>query len=92
MTTLLPYRTPAGPVLLSAVFLDEITVTLAWAIRSHPWHRFAELLLHNDPADAADAPVSFDPVRNLPPGLETYEWIRRLREPAYTAARRSRRP
>jgi hypothetical protein len=91
MTTLLPYRTPAGPVLLSAVFEDETTVRLAWAVRSGPWHQFAELWLHEDPVDESDVLVSFDPVRNGLPGLETYDWIRRLREPSYLTAERSRR-
>jgi hypothetical protein len=91
LTTLLPYRTPAGAVLLSAVFRDETTVALAWALRSGPWHPFAELLLHKGPVDEVDMPLSFDPVRNVLPGLETYCWVRRLREPAYTTARRSRR-
>jgi hypothetical protein len=91
MTTLLPYRTPAGAVLLSAVFHDEHKVALAWAVGAGAWHPFADLLLRKDPADEADMRLSFDPVRNLLPGLETYEWVRRLREPAYTTARRSRR-
>jgi hypothetical protein len=91
LTTLLPYRTPAGAVLLSAVFHDETTVALAWALRSGAWHPFAELLLHQDPIDEADLPLSFEPVRNVPPGMDTFDWVRRLREPAYTTARRSRR-
>jgi len=92
MTTLLPYRAPAGAVLLSAVFLDELTVTLAWAVGSGAWHRFAELLLDEEPVDETDMYLSFEPVRNELPGLETYDWVRRLREPAYATARRSRRP
>lgn len=91
MTTLLPYRTPAGGVLLSAVFLDERTVALGWAVRSGAWHPFAELVLYAGPVDAVDAPLSFDPVGNVLPGLEVYPWVRRLREPAYSTARRSRR-
>ena len=91
MTTLLPYRTPAGAVLLSAVFHGESKVELAWAIRSGAWNPFAELSLDNNPADEADLLVSFDPVRNALPGLETYDWVRRLREPSYATARRSRR-
>lgn len=90
LTTLLPYRTPAGPVLLSAVFRDETTVALAWAIRSRVWHSFAELVLLTDPAEETDVPVSFDPVRNMLPGLENYESVRLLREPSYTDARSSR--
>lgn len=92
LTTLLPYRAPAGPVLLSAVYLDERTVALAWAIRSGGWHPFAELTLNKSPANEVDMPLSFDPVQNELPGLETYPWVRRLREPAYTTARRTRRP
>jgi hypothetical protein len=91
LTTLLPYQTPAGAVLLSAVFHDETTVGLSWAIRSGAWHPFAELVLQRDPVDGADLPVSFEPVRNVPPGMDTFDWVRRLREPAYTTARRSRR-
>ena len=51
---------------------------------------FTTLLLHTDPVDEADMPVSFEPVRHPLPGLETYDWVRRLREPAYATARRSR--
>lgn len=91
LTTLLPYRTPLGAALLSAVFHDETRVELAWAIRSGVWNPFAELLLGQDPVAEEDAPVSFDPVRNLLPGLEPYDWVRRLREPSYASARASRR-
>lgn len=90
MTTLLPYRTPVGAVLLSAVFQDKSRVELAWAIRSGVWNPFAELLLFKDPIDEADVPTSFDPVGNALPGLEPYDWVRRLREPSYATARRSR--
>ncbi len=91
LTTLLPYRTPVGAVLLSAVFHNESRVELAWAIRSGVWNPFAELLLAKDPVNGADMPVSFDPVRNVLPGLEPYDWVQRLREPSYATARRSRR-
>jgi hypothetical protein len=92
MTTLLPYRTPAGALLLSAVFLDEVTIALGWAIGGGPWHPFAELALHEPAVGEADRALSFDPVENELPGLEVYDWVRRLREPAYAGARRSRRP
>jgi hypothetical protein len=91
LTTLLPYRTPAGAVLLSAVFLDESRLELAWAVGAGSWHPFAELVLAEGSEEAGDAPVSFDPVANLLPGLDTYPWVRRLREPSYLRARRSRR-
>ena len=92
MTTLLPYRTPVGAVLLAAVFRDESRVELAWATRTGRWHPFADLSLPTDPSDHADMPVSFDPVRNVLPGLEPYDWVRQLREPSYATARQSRRP
>ncbi len=91
LTTLLPYRTPAGALLVSAVFRDETTLGLAWALGAGDWHEFAELVLDRDPVDEADLLMSFDPVRNTLPGLETYDWVRRLREPSYATARRSRR-
>lgn len=90
LSTLLPYRTPAGAVVLSAVFRDETTVALAWAIASGAWHPFAELRLHEDRFNEAGTPLDFDPVRHTLPGLETYDWVRRLRAPAYNTARRSR--
>lgn len=92
MTTLLPYGASAGAVLFSAVFRSETKVDLAWADGSGAWNPFAELVLDRGPAEEmADLLVSFDPVRNAPPGLHTYDWVRRLREPAYRTARRSRR-
>jgi hypothetical protein len=90
LTTLLPYRTPSGPVLVSAVHRAEDTLDLAWAVGTGPWRRFASLRLSQDPARSADAPLSFDPVRNPLPGLEVYDWVSRLREPSYLTARRSR--
>jgi hypothetical protein len=90
MTTLLPYRTSTGPVLLGAVQTDERTVDLLWARGGGHWWRFGSAFLAEDARDARDASLSFDPVRNTLPGLEVYDWVRRLREPAYLAARRSR--
>lgn len=92
MTTLLPYRSAAGAVLVSAVFRSETEVALAWATGSRAWNPFAELVLDPaPPGESGDQLVSFDPVRNTPPGLDTYDWVRRLRDPAYQTARRSRR-
>ena len=92
LTTLLPYRTPAGPVLLSAVFRDETTIVLSWAVRSGAWHPFAELLLDHEPVNEPDTRLSFEPVGNTLPGLVTYDWVRRLRLPAYATAQCSRQP
>jgi hypothetical protein len=35
--------------------------------------------------------VSFDPILNVPPGLDHYPWVIRIREPAYAKARAKRR-
>ncbi len=90
LTTLLPYRTPLGAVVLAAVHRSETEVDLSWAVGAGAWHPLGELSLTQDPVAEGDAPVSFDPVRNVLPGLEPYDWVRRLREPAYATARRSR--
>jgi hypothetical protein len=92
LTTLLPYRTRAGAVMLAAVFDDESRATLAWAARSGPWHRFAKLSLDYRAIGDGNTSVSFDPIRNTLSGLENYPWVQRLREPSYTSARRSRGP
>jgi hypothetical protein len=89
MTTLLPYRTPIGPVLIAATYLDAARLELSWAVGTSEWHPFAELVVGETvPTDGEE--VSFDPVLNTVPGLEIYPWVRRLREPAYLSARRSR--
>lgn len=88
MTTLLPYRTSQGAVLLGASATSPSTFELWWSRGSGPWHCFAELELSE--GRDADPVVSFDPVRNRLPGLEQYPAVVRLREPAYLRARRSR--
>jgi hypothetical protein len=89
MTTLLPYRTPTGPVLLGARRTDDATIELSWATVAGPWQPFAGLALLPDDADG-DPEISFDPMLHQIPGLEPYDWVRRLREPSYLRARRSR--
>ena len=90
LTTLLPYRTPSGPVLISAVQCDDATVELAWAHPTGEWTGFAELRLRTDALTHQDEDISFDPVLNTLPGLDNYPWVRRLRSPSYRTARRSR--
>ena len=63
--------------------------TTDWASGTGGWHDFSTLVLTESPG--ADELVSFDPLLNMVPGLENYEWVRRLREPSYATARRSRR-
>lgn len=90
MTTMMPFRTSSGPMLLLAAHSPDRTVELSWAVGSGPWHRFATLVMSERAAAGPDADVSFDSVRNNVPGLEIYDWVRRLREPSYRSARRSR--
>jgi len=89
LTTLLPYRTPTGPRLLASVARSETRYELAHASPGGAWHPFADLVLSS--TAGPDPLVSFDPVRNTLPGLDNYEWVRRLREPGYGTARLSRR-
>jgi hypothetical protein len=89
MTTLLPYRSPVGPLLLAATPEGEGSYRLSVAVGRGAWQPFARLAL--DEEDAPDPTVSFDPLRHTLPGLENYGWVQRLREPAYRTARASRR-
>lgn len=87
LTTLLPYRSPAGPLLIGARVLGADQLELSCAVGTGEWQVFGMLGL--EPL-AADPIVSFDPVRHRIPGLEQYAWVQRLREPAYAVARGSR--
>ncbi|HET9861238.1 MAG TPA: hypothetical protein VFQ19_15770 [Nocardioidaceae bacterium] len=87
MTTLLPYRTPQGPTLLAVVPGSGDGFDVMCARVNGKWRQVGTLTLMSADADAL---VSFDPVRNTVPGLENYDFIRALREPAYRIARRSR--
>lgn len=88
-STLLPYRTSTGAVVLAAVPVetDELTFDLACAPAGGVWQSFARMTLTEATSDASP---SFDPVLNRLPGLEFYEWAATMREGAYRAARRSR--
>lgn len=91
LTTLLPYRTATGPVVLGAMPSGAGSYELSWARPGAAWVPFGSLELGEE--RAADQDVSFDPVVNQLPGLEQYPVVVRLREPAYLVARRScRRP
>jgi hypothetical protein len=95
-TTLLPYRTTAGPLVLAAfpVSNGPAVFQLAWARATGPWNTFATLVIDAinriDAIGGGDSTRPFDPVRNVVPGLETYDWAARLREPSYAASRRAR--
>lgn len=94
MTTLLPYRTGAGPVLIGARRSGHDTIELACSVGSGDWRPFGDLRLSGQDAELAHlgsgGEVSFDPVLNRLPGLGQYGWVERLREPAYDEARTSR--
>ena len=63
---------------------------LACASPGGQWRPFATLAVTGPASSHTDPPISFDPIRNPPPGLEHYGWSVRLRGPAYAGARRSR--
>jgi hypothetical protein len=89
MTTLLPYRTATGPLLLRVDHAGEATYSLSWARPWSTWRRFATL--HLDERWDGDPRLSFDPVLHQPPGLDQYRAVLALREPAYRRARSTRR-
>ncbi len=93
-SSLIPYRTPQGPLLLAAHASGDRTFDLTCAGLSGAWRSFGHLVLTAGPAgdlgDADHVGPSFDPVLNQIPGLAYYPWAARLREGAYQAARRSR--
>lgn len=88
MTTLLPYRAPAGPLLLGARMTGSDRFSFSCAVGTGSWQEFGELDLSG--AGEGDPTISFDPVRNQLPGLQVPDWVKRLREPSYLQARRSR--
>jgi hypothetical protein len=89
LSTLLPYQSPGGPLLLAARPESDLRLTLCWARPVGPWVPFGAVDLGEPLGD--DTSVSFDPVVNVLPGLRQYGWVKRLREPAYFGARRRTR-
>jgi hypothetical protein len=87
MTTLLPYRTDTGAVVLAAEAIGVEVYELSWARPDGPWHAFAVLRLSTG---RREQHLSFDPVVHQITGLEQYPSVRRLRGPAYRRARHSR--
>lgn len=85
LTSLLPYRSDRGPIVLAARADSERSFELAWARPLGSWVPFGRLEL-GAPVVARE-PVSFDPVLHVLPGLGHYGWVRRLREPSYRTAR-----
>ncbi|MEE6296005.1 hypothetical protein [Georgenia wangjunii] len=96
MTTLMPLRTPSGPLQLRLTPVPSPTpsATRAWEMSasspgSRRWEPFARLVASTDPVGPdSDPPLRFDPVGNIPAGTSQYPWIARVRDPAYVLARR----
>lgn len=87
MTTLMPYRTPAGALVVGARLWDG-GLSLACALGTGPFRHLGDVVLGDE--DTGDPPVAFDPVANQAPGLVVPGWVARLREPAYAGARDGR--
>lgn len=88
LTTLLPYDTDSGALMLAIDGTGTGPYDLSWARPSGRWHRFGELHLSGGPG--SDPDISFDPILRQVPGLRQYPVVRHLREPAYVRARKSR--
>ena len=90
--SLMPYRSPAGPLLLAAFPLaaDGTRFELACSALSGAWSAFGVLEVRSDWDDALDALLSFDPVLNELPGLHSYRGAAQLRRFSYAASRRAR--
>lgn len=100
LCSLLPYRSPSGPVLLAAQTrapddlpaspraLADRLAREPWQLRllvARPrgtWHAFAELELQRE-RGPLDPLLRFDAVRHPLPGTAQYDWVRRVRAPAY---------
>ena len=90
--SLMPYRSPSGPLLLAAFPLadDGTRFELACSALRGVWLPFGVLEVQSDWDEAPDVPLSFDPVLNQLPGLPSYGWAAQLRRFSYAASRRAR--
>jgi hypothetical protein len=93
-TSLFPYRTLAGSLLLAAIPTagSPRQYELAYARPTGPWRPFGILEVTQTTYRGHDLDLSFDPVLNVVPGLETYHWAAQLRRFSYAASRRAREP
>jgi hypothetical protein len=91
-TSLFPYKTLAGPLLLAAIPTADSPqqYELAYARPTGPWLPFGTLQVTQTTYRGHDLDLSFDPVLNVVPGLETYHWAAQLRRFSYAASRRAR--
>ncbi len=93
MTTLLPVRTPAGPLLLRLTPVQSGAAARTWLLSAArgggPWEPVGRLVATAQPVRPdPDPPLRFDPVRHLPAGVSQYPWVRLVRDPAYVRSRR----
>ena len=90
--SLMPYRTPTGPLVLAALPLtnDGTRFELTCSGLRGAWSPFGVLEIESDWDDAPDTPLAFDPVLNQVPGLQSYGWAAQLRRFAYAGSRRAR--
>ncbi|MET0931415.1 MAG: hypothetical protein ABWX74_17980 [Aeromicrobium sp.] len=92
-STLFPYSTSGGALLLAAVpdLRDPARLFLVLARPRGDWRVFGDLMIEDsDAARTGDESISFDPIVHQIEGLAYYAWATRLREGAYRAARRTR--
>jgi hypothetical protein len=91
-TSLFPYKTVAGPLLLAAIPTagSPRQYKLAYARPGGPWLLFGTLEVTQTTYRGHDLDLSFDPVLNVVPGLETYDWAAQLRRFSYASSRRAR--
>ena len=91
-SSLFPYRTMAGALLLAAIPTagNHGHFGLAYSRPRGPWLPFGTLEVTEAAYPGHDLDLSFDPVLNLTPGLDSYEWAARLRRFSYAASRRAR--
>lgn len=91
--SLLPYRAPRGLVLISATPSADDGARSRFQLRAAApggsWQAFATLELTARTDREANQPIRFDPVHYVLPGLDWPPALARLREPAYSAARRA---
>jgi hypothetical protein len=92
-TSLFPCQTPTGPLLLTAIPTpgSPRLYELAYARPTGPWLSFGTLEVTQTTFRGHDLDLSFDPVLNVVPGLETYDWAAQLRRFSYAASRRARK-
>lgn len=88
LTTLLPYRSPVGPIVIGARPVDVRGYELSWAPVGGAWRPLGELTLEVALPEETDP--SFDPITHPLPGLAQYAWVEHLREYSYATARRLR--